>query len=90
MSRQHIQVTVNALLEDGFLQSRPNPRHKRSPLFTLTQVGRELFRKIRVAESELLDKLFADIPTDDIECTRRTLQAMYFHNLKQGETDESD
>jgi hypothetical protein len=60
VSRQHVQVTVNTLLDDGFLQSRPNPRHKRSPL-----------------------------PMDDIECTQRTLQAMYFHNLKQGETDES-
>jgi DNA-binding MarR family transcriptional regulator len=89
VSRQHIQVTVNALLEDGFLMSRPNPRHKRSPLFALTAVGRELFRKIRLAESELLDKLFADIPTEDIECTRRTLEAMYFHNLEKGETDAS-
>jgi DNA-binding MarR family transcriptional regulator len=88
VSRQHIQVTVNALLEDGFLESRPNPRHKRSPLFALTHVGRELFRKIRAAESALLDQLFADIPMDDIECTRRTLQAMYFHNLKQGESNE--
>ena len=88
VSRQHIQVTVNALLEDGFLETRPNPRHKRSPLFALTHVGRELFRKIRARESELLDQLFADIPTDDIESTRRTLEAMYFHNLQPGVTDE--
>jgi DNA-binding MarR family transcriptional regulator len=81
---------VNALLEDGFLESRPNPRHKRSPLFALTHVGRELFRKIRAAESELLDKLFADIPTDDIECTRRTLEAMYFHNLGHEDEHEND
>ena len=90
VSRQHIQVTVNALLEDGFIVSRPNPRHKRSPLFALSHVGRELFGKIRAAESELLDKLFADIPTDDIERTRRTLQAMYFHNLEQGEAHAPD
>ena len=89
VSRQHVQVTVNALLEDGFLESRPNPRHKRSPLFALTQVGRELFRKIRTAESDVLDQLFMDIPSDDIESTRRTLEAMYFHNLQHGETDGS-
>ena len=89
VSRQHIQVTVNALCEDGFLESRPNPRHKRSPLFALTHVGRELFTKIRTTESDVLDTLFADIPTDDIECTRHTLEAMYFQNLKQGEADES-
>jgi DNA-binding MarR family transcriptional regulator len=90
VSRQHVQVTVNALLEDGFLESRPNPRHKRSPLIVLTRVGRDLFGRIRAAESELLDELFADIPIDDIECTRRTLEAMYFHNLKQGGSDAPD
>lgn len=87
VSRQHIQVTVNTLLEDGFLESRPNPRHKRSPLFALSPVGRELFRKIRAAESEMLDTLFAGIAADDVECTRRTLQTMYFQNLGKGGTD---
>jgi len=88
VSRQHVQVTVNALLEDGFLETRTNPRHKRSPLIALTYVGRELFKKIRNIESEFVDALFVDIPTIDVECTRRTLEAIYFHNLKQGETDE--
>ena len=90
VSRQHIQVTVNALLEDGFLESRPNPRHKRSSLFALTRVGRDLFDKIRAAESELLEKLFAGIPADDIECTRNTLKTMYYSNLRHGETDAPD
>lgn len=90
VSRQHIQVTVNALLEDGFLESRPNPRHRRSPLFALTPVGRELFRKIRAAECELLDTLFAGIAPADVECTRRTLQTMYFQNLRQGDTHAPD
>ena len=90
VSRQHVQVTVNALLEDGFLGSRPNPRHKRSPLFTLTRVGRELFSKIRTAEAELLDALFADIPNADIENTRQTLEAMYLHVLKLAENHAPD
>jgi DNA-binding MarR family transcriptional regulator len=87
VSRQHIQVTVNTLLEDGFLESHPNPRHKRSPLFALTPVGCELFRKIRAAESELLETLFAGIAPADVECTRHTLHTLYFQNLKQGDTD---
>ena len=87
VSRQHVQVTVNALLEDGFLESRPNPRHKRSPLYALTRVGRELFGRVRAAETELLDALFAGIPMDNIECTRQTLEAMSMQNLKQVEDD---
>ena len=85
VSRQHVQVTVNALLEDGFLEMRPNPRHKRSHLVALTRVGRDLFMKIRDIEADVIDALFADIPADDVEATRRTLEAMYYHNLKQGD-----
>ena len=84
VSRQHVQVTVNALAEDGFLETRSNPRHKRSPLIALTRVGRDLFAKIRRIEGEFVDALFADIPEGDIEATRRTLEAMYYHNLKRG------
>ena len=89
VSRQHVQVTVNALLEDGFLEARPNPRHKRSRLIALTGVGRELFAKIRRMETGIIDALFLDIPPDDIECTRRTLEAIYFHNLQSGEHNET-
>lgn len=76
VSRQHMQVTVNTLREDGFLESLPNPRHRRSPLFALTPVGHELVRKIRAAESDILDALFDGIAADDIECTRRTLESL--------------
>ena len=43
VSRQHVQVTVNRLLESGYVQTTANPRHKRSPLILLTQEGSELF-----------------------------------------------
>jgi DNA-binding MarR family transcriptional regulator len=89
VSRQHVQVTVNTLLEDGFLETRANPRHKRSPLIVLTYVGRELFAKIRRIEAEYVDALFADIPPEDVERTRQTLEAIYFHNLQPGERNET-
>ena len=89
VSRQHVQVTVNTLLEDGFLEARPNPRHKRSPLIAMTRIGRDLFAKIRDVEASHVDALFTDIPPDDIEATRRTLEAMYFHNLKEGDFNDT-
>lgn len=89
VSRQHVQVTVNALLEDGFLETRPNPRHKRSRLIAITYVGRELFEKVRRIEVDYVDALFADIPEEDVERTRQTLQAIYFHNLQNGERNET-
>ena len=89
VTRQHVQVTVNALLQDGFLETRPNPRHKRSPLIALTRIGRDMFEKIRTIESGHVDALFADVPDEDIETTRRTLETIYFHNLENGDRDET-
>jgi len=89
VSRQHVQVTVNTLLEDGFLEARPNPRHKRSPLIALTPLGSDLFHRIRVRETELVDSLFAGIPDADVECSRRTLESVYLHILKKEETNEN-
>lgn len=54
VARQHIQVLVNELLELGFVETRPNPAHKRSPLIALTKSGEARFKAIRRAESDAL------------------------------------
>lgn len=74
VSRQHVQVTVNRLLERGLVRSGDNPRHKRSPLIRLSELGRSTFAEIRANEGRLLDQLFADIEIADIATTRRTLE----------------
>jgi DNA-binding MarR family transcriptional regulator len=73
VSRQHVQVTVNRLIEQGLLQALDNPRHKRSPLMVLTTSGQRMFAGIRRRESAVLDKLFTDIEIADVATTRRTL-----------------
>lgn len=74
VSRQHVQATVNRLLDRELVQTLDNPRHKRSPLLHLSERGRQLFARIRRREQQLLDELFADIEIADIATTRRTLQ----------------
>ena len=74
VSRQHVQTTVNRLLDLGLIRSEANPQHKRSPLLSLSQSGREVFRGIRKREGALLDAVFADIEIADIAVTRRTLE----------------
>lgn len=53
VSRQHIQVTVNALLQRGLLRSIDNPHHKRSRLVRLSSLGRDTFEEIRRNEAAL-------------------------------------
>ena len=76
VSRQHVQVTANRLLEQGLVRSVDNPRHKRSPLFRLSALGREAFAEIRRNEAALLETVFADIELADVATTRRTLEAL--------------
>jgi len=84
VSRQHVQVTANRLLDEGLLRSTDNPQHKRSPLLRLSELGSETFTEIRRNESALLGDLYADIEIADIATTRRTLEALLRH-LNQGE-----
>ena len=39
VSRQQVRITVNSLLDAGLVVTEENPRHKRSPLITLTTNG---------------------------------------------------
>jgi DNA-binding MarR family transcriptional regulator len=84
VSRQHVQVTANRLVEEGLLRTHENPQHKRSPLLRLSELGRDTFAEIRRNEDALLDAVYADIEIADIATTRRTLESL-LRNLKQGD-----
>ena len=76
VSRQHVQVTVNSLVQRGLLRSMENPKHKRSRLIRLSELGRECFAEIRRRESAAIEELFADIPQEALSVTRETLRSL--------------
>lgn len=76
VSRQHVQVTVNSLVDRGLLISEENPRHKRSRLIRLSRVGRSTFDEIRRNETAYVSKLFDGLPDDDLNNTRKTLETL--------------
>jgi len=81
VSRQHVQVTVNALVTKGLLRSVENPKHKRSRLMRLSRLGRNTFEEIRRNESAVIDRIFRDVPDDALETTHETLKAL-LQNLR--------
>jgi DNA-binding MarR family transcriptional regulator len=76
VSRQHVQVTVNRLLDAGVLETRANPLHKRSLLIALTNKGRELFGEIKGREATAVKQLFLNIPEKDRHITQATLETL--------------
>jgi DNA-binding MarR family transcriptional regulator len=88
VSRQHVQVTVNQLLQREILTASPNPHHKRSSLIGLSDAGRELFAEIQQRDAELVAELFDSVPDKDIQTTRATLRLL-MDKLSQGDIDET-
>ncbi len=54
VSRQHVQMIVNRLIEDGFVELIANPAHKRSPLVSLTPRGMKAVEAMNAHESKLM------------------------------------
>ena len=75
-SRQHIQVTVNSLLDKGLVVAKENPRHKRSPLIMLDAKGRKLFGAVLNKDNEAIKLLFSHISKNNVQITRHTLQSL--------------
>jgi DNA-binding MarR family transcriptional regulator len=76
VSRQHVQATVNSLLDSGLVVTRENPRHKRSPLIMLNAKGRKLFGAVLRKDEEVIKNLFSRISRSSVQVTRQTLQAL--------------
>ena len=76
VSRQHIQVLVNDLLEQGYVAYQDNPAHKRSKLVRMTEEGRLTFAALRRRENEAFSRLPLDVAPDDLKAAERVLSGL--------------
>ncbi len=79
LARQQIQLLVNALEDQGLVERKPNPAHKRSPLFALTEAGRTAFGGIRAQENDEIDEVCELFSENDLRSTQQVLCAMLDH-----------
>jgi DNA-binding MarR family transcriptional regulator len=76
VSRQHIQTIVNDLLDEGLVELRDNPAHRRSCLVALTAVGDATIAGIRDTERSVLGDAFSDFDTAEVRGATQTLRAV--------------
>ncbi|MFN2385712.1 MAG: MarR family winged helix-turn-helix transcriptional regulator [Thermoanaerobaculia bacterium] len=74
VSRQHVQLLVNALAAEGFVVFEDNPAHRRSRLVRLTSRGRRLVEAMNRREASLLAKLPLGALGRDIERAANVLR----------------
>lgn len=76
IKRQYVQLMINATHAAGFTEAVPNPRHQRSKLIALTEVGQSLITQVMQREKELLQTIGSDLPEDELAITLRTMQRL--------------
>ncbi|MCC6380241.1 MAG: MarR family transcriptional regulator [Burkholderiales bacterium] len=79
VTRQGAQKQLNLLRDEGMLESRSNPAHKRSPLYSLTPKGRALYARADALWSAQAAQLAASIPATRLEATTQTLVSILRH-----------
>lgn len=77
ITRQGAQKQLNKLEEEGFVEQRPNPRHERSPLYALTDLGTRTISKTMALQKIWAKGLVAGLPLQDLRKTLRTLNSIY-------------
>ena len=73
VTRQGAQKQLNLLLGQGMLESRPNPAHQRSPLYSLTPMGRALYAQADAQWNAQAAQLTSRLPVTQLEATAQTL-----------------
>lgn len=89
VSRQHIQLIVDAAVERGFVEAVDNPAHKRSPVIVLRRKGAKIFAEIRRREAAILETLAEGLNVEAID-RAASLLATLNSRLTALEGDQDD
>ena len=76
VSRQHVQVLVNPLAEEGFVEFMENPVHRRSRLVRLAAKGKEFLEAGNQREAKMFADLVIDVGDEDMRSTAKVLRAV--------------
>ncbi len=75
-TRQGVQQLAHRLVQRGWLERRPNPRHRRSPLLRLTPAGRRVYQALIRSETERLNQLAEGLEPAALTAARRLLATL--------------
>ena len=77
ISRQGVQKQLNNLEREGFLEQHPNPRHERSPLYALTELGNRTMSKTMSLQMAWANALSGNLSLQNLKNTLETLNTVY-------------
>lgn len=92
VERQYIQRNVNELLDRQLVIRKPNPKHKRSTLISITETGSALICQLKEVEGVVLDELDKRISSAQIDGAIHVLSTLsqYFKDLNENDRRKAD
>jgi DNA-binding MarR family transcriptional regulator len=76
LARQGVQRHVNDLFALGYVETRPNPAHRRSVLIALTRAGSEVIERVKDDELRHLAAMAQDCTLQEIATAAKVLQSL--------------
>src|SRR5699024_10450938 len=83
-TRQGVRKQIKLLAEQGLVQSRPNPTHKRSPLYSLTGNGQTAYEAVVGRWYKHVQAMATQFSAADLDAAIRVLSTMsHVHGPEQ-------
>lgn len=76
VTRQSVQRVIDELIVEQLVDAVTNPDHKTSPLFQLSDDGRDVLHGINTDAAVAHDRILEDFTRDDVRELRRLLTAL--------------
>ncbi len=76
VSRQHVQLAINRLVEAKSVEKSQNPAHRRSNLMVLTGAGKKFAEALREKEGAALAEIDLGMPAKELESIANSLQGI--------------
>lgn len=89
VTRQGAQKQLNLLRQGGLVEARDNPLHKRSPLYVLTQQGKQAYSSIEKHWNVHVEQVAAGFTSTELDTTAKVLARLtnvYNHSESHHET----
>ena len=75
-NRQNIQRIVNDLVDEGLVEFRPNPHHRRAQLVALTDAGQKAFHEAMALQAPWMNRLTEGLKATDVETMHKVVMAL--------------
>jgi DNA-binding MarR family transcriptional regulator len=77
VTRQGAQKQLNTLVEEGLVEIQPNPRHQRSPLYSLSEPGASVYAEAAALNRLWTQRLAAELSRSEIATALEVLCELY-------------